>query len=105
MENFQVSGPQDERDQGAYSFPPESPIVAEPDVHTGKTSVGMHDQIQVFQELNWPGEAEGQDHLTVHNPAVNPQNDFPNFPAWGVPRVDKVLVFQHEPPRELIVPE
>ena len=45
VENCQVSGPQDERAR-------ESLIVAEPDVHAGKTSVGMHDQIQVFQELN-----------------------------------------------------
>ena len=37
---------------GTRGFPPESLIVAEPDVCTGKASVGMHDQIQVFQELN-----------------------------------------------------
>ena len=51
------------------------------------------------------GGAEGQNHLAVRNPAIDPRNDIPNFPAWGTHRDEQVLVFQHELPRELIVPE
>ena len=90
MENFQVSGLPVERCWGACGFPPESLIVVEPDVCAGKASVGG---------------GEGQDHLAVRNPAVNPQNDIPNFSAWGTLRDDQVLMFQHELPRELIFPE